>query len=136
VEEIRRRYDAAMPRHLHRVRVGTGTEAVLARLGERGLGRAVVTNTQGSLAREVLRTTGLEAHVDVLVAAGEGCREKPHPDLLERALARLGRAPEEARMVGDTDYDEAAARAAGVAFLRFDVRAGGRLAERLAPWIL
>ena len=39
---------------------------------------------------------------------------KPHPSMVEQALADAGAAPEASVMIGDTSYDMAMARAAGV----------------------
>lgn len=39
---------------------------------------------------------------------------KPHPSMVEQALADAGAAPELSMMIGDTSYDMAMARAAGV----------------------
>ena len=39
---------------------------------------------------------------------------KPHPSMIEAALAEAGAAPEISMMIGDTSYDMAMARAAGV----------------------
>ncbi|MFN3387925.1 MAG: HAD-IA family hydrolase [Allosphingosinicella sp.] len=39
---------------------------------------------------------------------------KPHPSMIEAALAEAGAAPERSMMIGDTSYDMAMARAAGV----------------------
>jgi phosphoglycolate phosphatase len=39
---------------------------------------------------------------------------KPHPSMIEQALADAGAAPETSIMIGDTSYDMAMARAAGV----------------------
>ena len=39
---------------------------------------------------------------------------KPHPSMLEQAMADAGAAPETTLMIGDTSYDMAMARAAGV----------------------
>jgi pyrophosphatase PpaX len=49
-----------------------------------------------------------------VVAADDVARHKPHPDPLLLALERLGARPEEAAYVGDSPYDVAAAKAAGV----------------------
>ena len=40
---------------------------------------------------------------------------KPHPSMIEQALAEAGAAPELSLMIGDTSYDMAMAKAAGVA---------------------
>lgn len=39
---------------------------------------------------------------------------KPHPSMIEQALAEAGASPETSLMIGDTSYDMAMARAAGV----------------------
>ena len=39
---------------------------------------------------------------------------KPHPSMIEPAMAEAGAAPETTLMIGDTSYDMAMARAAGV----------------------
>ena len=39
---------------------------------------------------------------------------KPHPSMIEAALAEAGAAPERSMMIGDTSYDMAMAKAAGV----------------------
>jgi phosphoglycolate phosphatase len=39
---------------------------------------------------------------------------KPHPSMIDRALADAGAAPDTSLMIGDTSYDMAMARAAGV----------------------
>lgn len=126
-------YDEAMPRALPRMRVNPTAVPALQGLRERGLARAVVTNTQASLAGTVLATMGLAAHLETHVAVAPGLREKPAPDLLQAALERLGLAPSQVLMVGDTDYDEQAARAAGTHFLRYEIRSGTSLVEALQP---
>jgi HAD superfamily hydrolase (TIGR01509 family) len=132
MDEIRAAYDDALPRHAIRMRVNPEATAVLRRLGERGVGRAVVTNTQASLAEEILVAKGLRAGLDHVSALRPGLREKPAPDLLLDALRALGADAHDALMIGDTPFDEAAARGAGVAFLHYDVKEGGSLLAALA----
>jgi phosphoglycolate phosphatase/AHBA synthesis associated protein len=129
--EVRAAYEAALPRHADRMTVNPEARAVLEALGRRGIGRAVVTNTQSSLAGGVLERARLDDVVDAVSALGGSLREKPHPDLLLDALARLSVPPARARMVGDTHYDEMAAHAAGVPFLLFEIRRGGSLLAAL-----
>jgi pyrophosphatase PpaX len=56
----------------------------------------------------------LEPLFDVVVGADETERHKPHPDPILHALDELGSPPETAAYVGDSPFDVAAAKAAGV----------------------
>lgn len=129
--EVLAAYDEAMPRALPRMRLNPEAVPALQGLRARGLARAVVTNTQASLAGTVLATMGLAPHLETHVAVAPGLREKPAPDLLLAALERLRLAPAQVLMVGDTDYDAQAARAAGTAFLRYEIRSGASLLRAL-----
>lgn len=60
-----------------------------------------------------LAANGLGACFDATRCADEG-RPKPHPDMLENLMARLGVAPAGTLMIGDTTHDLELARAAGV----------------------
>ena len=126
-EEILAAYDAAMPRSLERIAVNAEAAAALTGLRAKGLRCAVVTNSQPSIAADVLRLARLDGCVDLWAGAGGGLKEKPAPDLLVHALERLGVPAGRALMVGDTDYDAQAARAAGTAFLRYEIRRGASL---------
>jgi phosphoglycolate phosphatase-like HAD superfamily hydrolase len=81
----------------------------------RELPTAIVTLVGPRACRSVLERHGIV--VDVEVARAPDLRPKPSGDQVERALQALGAPAEEAVMVGDGAWDEAAARAAGVRFL-------------------
>ena len=133
VTEIQAAYEEAMAGAVSALVVGSDAHAALDDLARRGIRRAVVTNTQVDVARHILRAAGLLDRLDTWVGVGGGLSEKPAPDLVLRALERLDLGPEEALFVGDTWYDEEAARAAGVPFLHFELRSGGSLGRALAP---
>lgn len=59
-----------------------------------------------------LERHGLAARFAVLKTADDG-PGKPHPQILEDAMAELGAAPDTTVMLGDTAFDMAMARAAG-----------------------
>jgi pyrophosphatase PpaX len=101
--------------HDRRTRPFPGAVEVVAELAARGHPIGVVTAklTEGAL--RTLRHVGLAPHVGAVVGADSTARAKPHPDPVLLALERLGRAPAEAVLVGDSSHDVAAARAAGVA---------------------
>lgn len=73
----------------------------------------------------------LREHADVIIGMEDTERHKPDPDPVLEALRRLGASPSEAAYVGDSPFDIAAGKAAGV--LAVGVTWGGiHTAERLA----
>ncbi len=76
---------------------------------------AVVTNKRESLSAKLLFRLGLHHYFDVLVGGDTLPKRKPDPDTIDLALQRLGVAPQEAIMVGDSEADTGGAIAANVA---------------------
>lgn len=77
--------------------------------------RAVVTLVGQSAAEAIVRRHGIAT--DAVVGRRPELRPKPHPDQVVAALAALGADAKSAAMIGDSSWDEAAARAAGVRFV-------------------
>jgi len=96
----------------------------------RGAGLAIGLVTSGSRKRveSDLGKLGAASLFDVLVCSEDAAHKKPHPDPLNRALARLGIGPEHAACVGDSPEDIQMARAAGV----FSVAIAGAFPNREA----
>lgn len=90
-----------------------GVLAGLRLLGESGYKLSVVTNKPRYFTEQLLS----RAHVDSLfagvVAGDDGIRRKPHGDMLEAACRAMGSQPGASLMIGDSDNDVLAARAAG-----------------------
>ena len=76
---------------------------------------AVVTNKRESLSAKLLFRLGLHHYFDVLVGGDTLPKRKPDPDTIDLALQRLGVAPQEAIMVGDSEADTGGAIAANIA---------------------
>jgi phosphoglycolate phosphatase len=76
---------------------------------------AVVTNKRESLSAKLLYRLGLQGYFEALVGGDTLPKRKPAPDTIELALARLGCAPQDAIMVGDSESDSEGSRAANVA---------------------
>lgn len=76
---------------------------------------AVVTLLPEGAARAALRHHHID--LDVLVPRRSDLRPKPAPDQLLEACRLVGVSPADAIMVGDSTWDEAAARAAGIGFV-------------------
>jgi len=85
----------------------------LADLGARGLALAVCTNKADAPSRLLLETLDLAAPFRAVVG-GDVVHRKPDPRHLLDTLAKLGTAPKDALMVGDSPNDAKAAQAAGV----------------------
>ena len=101
-------------------------------LAARGIARACVTNTQEGLAREILEAAGLISRFEAIVGVVEGRREKPAPDLLLLAAARIAVAPAARRDGGRLPLRRGGRRGGegSVPSLRFP---HGRLAPRRGP---
>jgi pyrophosphatase PpaX len=115
VEPLLARYRTYWIAHHDRMtRLFPGTMEVVTDLAARGHPLGVVTAKTEEGALRTLRHTGLLAHLGAVVGADTCARCKPDPEPVLVALARLGRSPAEAVLVGDSVHDVAAARGAGV----------------------
>ncbi len=127
--EVEAAHKRGMRRQAAHIEVNPEARSTLRGLRERGLRTACVTNTQDGLAQAMVETAGLLPFFDAFSASREGLREKPAPDLLLAALDALSLPASAALMVGDSRFDEEAAAAAKVPFLRYDFRSGASLRE-------
>jgi phosphoglycolate phosphatase len=85
----------------------------LARLRAAGLKLACVTNKASAFTHPLLERTALARFFDHVVTSDEAGARKPRPEPFLHACDALGVMPPEATVVGDSENDAAAARAAG-----------------------
>lgn len=85
----------------------------LAALQRAGVAMGCVTNKAGRFTEPLLEATGLRRFFGVVVSGDTVARKKPHADPLLYAADKLGAAPAETLMVGDSLNDVLSARAAG-----------------------
>ena len=90
-----------------------GAAEMLSALQGRGLKLACVTNKPERFARPVLEALGIAAPFEIIVGGDTVDAKKPDPAPMLFALDRLGVAPEQALMVGDSVIDVEAARNTG-----------------------
>lgn len=76
--------------------------------------KAVISNKRESLSGTILQKLGLAPYLNIVVGSDTTQERKPSPVPVRYVLSRLGVHPEEAVMVGDSDYDIDAGRAAGL----------------------
>jgi len=74
---------------------------------------AVVTNKRSATAVAALRVSGLLTSFGAVLGGDSVPHKKPAPDLVLRAATRLGVTPDECVIVGDTEADVRAGKAAG-----------------------
>ena len=91
-----------------------GVSEAMAELRARGHTTAVVTSKMSDLAVRALDFTGLRGTIDLVVGMEDTQRHKPDPEPVRVALAKLGRAANEAVFLGDSPHDMASGNAAGV----------------------
>lgn len=117
-EDERARAQAAFERHYaagiaDRSRPYPGVVEGLEELKRAGIAMGCVTNKVGRFTEPILELTGLRAYFGVVVSGDTLERKKPHPDPMLFAAGRLGAAPADTLMVGDSLNDVQSARAAG-----------------------
>ena len=91
-----------------------GVTEAMAELRARGHTTVVVTSKMSDLAIRALDFTGLRGTIDLVVGMEDTQRHKPDPEPVRVALAKLGRAANEAVFLGDSPHDMASGNAAGV----------------------
>jgi len=91
-----------------------GVAETLAALRERGYRTAVATNKPQRATEEVLQGVGLDALFDDVAGGDRYPYRKPDPRHLLFLIDEIGGDPRRAVMIGDSENDAAAARAAGL----------------------
>ena len=91
-----------------------GVESVLARLRREGRKLGIVTAKGRKTVELAFAVLPLEPYFDAVVTADLTERHKPDPEPVLAALELLDARPEEAAFVGDSPFDVAAGKAAGV----------------------
>jgi phosphoglycolate phosphatase len=117
-EEERGRAHEAFERHYiagiaERTRPYPGVLDGLAALERAGIAMGCVTNKAGRFTEPLLERTGLRRFFGVVVSGDTVERKKPHADPMLYAASKLGTAPGETLVVGDSLNDVQSARAAG-----------------------
>jgi phosphoglycolate phosphatase-like HAD superfamily hydrolase len=117
-------------RYLPSLRPFPRVRELVQRFVRDGFDLAVASSAQGDELAPLLQRAGVADLVHTRTSSDDADRSKPDPDIVTAALERIAASPAETIMLGDTPYDVAAARAAGIAIVA--VECGGWLREDLA----
>jgi phosphoglycolate phosphatase len=115
--------DRAVERFEHHYAATVGTTAALyagalvglQKLREARIPLAVVTNKPRAFTLRLLDRLAVREFFEAIVAGDDGVRRKPHGDMLLAACEAMRVAPASTVMIGDSENDVLAARAAGCA---------------------
>ena len=88
-----------------------GVRETLDRLGN--YRKAVISNKRESLSKELLDKLGLAKYFDIVLGSDSVEEKKPSPRPIMKVLESFSLRPEEAVIVGDSNFDIDAGRAAG-----------------------
>jgi HAD superfamily hydrolase (TIGR01509 family) len=127
VAEVDAAYERLFAARLDRIRPNPEAAAALGELRRRGVATSVATNTNRALAGRILEAQGLLGLVDAVTGADEAGAGKPDPAVVRLAAARVGASLDACLFVGDSRFDEEAARRAPVRFAGYRFGAGERI---------
>jgi phosphoglycolate phosphatase-like HAD superfamily hydrolase len=99
------------------------SDRLVATVKDLGLNAVAASSAKKDELEKLLAVAGAESLMDAATSSDDADQSKPAPDIIHAALRRAKATPEEAVMIGDTPYDIAAARSAGVRVVAF--RCGG-----------
>jgi HAD superfamily hydrolase (TIGR01509 family) len=100
-------------------------DRLVAAIAQRGLVTVAASSAPEDELGPLLKIAGAKSLMDAATSSDDADESKPSPDIVQAALRRARVAPSEAVMIGDTPYDVAAARSAGVRIIA--LRCGGWL---------
>jgi HAD superfamily hydrolase (TIGR01509 family) len=106
-----------------------GARETLLSLKSRKLKFALATDCEGAPLAQYRRILQIDNLLDAIACGEDTPKGKPNPELIGRALQKLGASPDHAVMVGDTPSDAKAARKAGIPCI--GLLTGGHPAEAL-----
>jgi len=125
-----RRRELFLKRELPMVRPTRGARDLLDALRRSPLKVGFATSAEPDELRALLEIVGAADLVDEAASSEDVERSKPDADVVHAALEKIGVAPEEATLIGDTAYDIQAASKSGVDTIA--LRSGGWRDDDLA----
>jgi HAD superfamily hydrolase (TIGR01509 family) len=103
-------------KYLRKVKPFPKVRELFEKIKAHGQQVALASSAKGDELKDFERIANIEDLVEVETSSADAERSKPHPDIFEAALARLGKkvSREEAIVVGDSPHDAEAAKRAHV----------------------
>jgi HAD superfamily hydrolase (TIGR01509 family) len=118
------------------VRLYRDVPEALEYLRSRGYLVGLATSTPNYILIPLLEHLGILEAFDVIVGGDEVLRGKPDPEIFLRVAVKASVEPQEAVVVGDTEYDSAAARSAGMLSVLVDREGRGNPLNTSADFVI
>ena len=100
---------------LPRVEPFPGVRPLFERMKRDGLKLALASSATKNEVEHYAKLLGIEDLIEAGTSTDDAEKSKPHPDIFEAALAKLGKlSPKKCLVLGDTPYDAEAADKAGI----------------------
>jgi HAD superfamily hydrolase (TIGR01509 family) len=106
-----------------------GAREFVLELKKRGLKLVIATSSSSEELQTLLKQADVDDLLDTYTTSSDVAASKPAPDVVSVARKKIGLAPHEVFMVGDTPYDVASAKKSGIQTIA--VRSGGFSDEQL-----
>jgi HAD superfamily hydrolase (TIGR01509 family) len=114
-EKLEERRGLLLKERLHRIKPFPAVRALFQHVIADGKGIALASSAKEDELEQYKKIANIVDLIDVETSSDDAKKTKPHPDIFQAALAKLGIAlPEQVIVIGDTPYDAEAAARAGV----------------------
>jgi HAD superfamily hydrolase (TIGR01509 family) len=107
--------------HIKYIKIYPDTKSTLQKLSN--YKKAVITNTPTDCARQILDKFDIAKYFEEVITSDDVAKAKPDPEIVFKACERLHVDPKTVVLVGDTDSDVKAGRAAGCTVVGLNIAA-------------
>lgn len=100
--------------NVHKIRLHNGVIEMLTVLKQNKIKTAVVTRASKKLIKNSSADFGIDKFMDLFITREDVKNQKPHSEALLLAMKKLKSTPEETIIIGDSEHEVLAGRAAGI----------------------
>lgn len=125
-----RRKQIFKERYAAALRAAPGSRDLVQHLRECGIKLAIASSAKEDELKLLLEAAQVDGLIETATTSSDADESKPAPDIVGVALDKIGLAPDEVLLVGDTPYDIESAGGCGVGVIA--VRCGGFSDDQLA----
>lgn len=113
VDDLVEMHRAWQRNNMHMAKPFSSVPGLFKTLHKRGIVIGAVTNRWHESADPMLRVNALDGYFSIVITADDVRKAKPNPEGIQKALKHLEVGPNDAIMVGDSEFDIIAGRHAG-----------------------